>query len=48
VPQTPLAAAPPAPLSPGARIAKLNKLLSDKYITEEEHESKRQKIIDEV
>ena len=45
VPQTPVAAAPPAsaPLSPGARIAKLDKLLSDKYITEEEHASKRQK-----
>ena len=50
VPQTPVAAAPPAsaPLSPGARIAKLDKLLSDNYITEEEHASKRQKIIDEL
>ena len=50
LPQTPVAAAPPAsaPLSPGARIAKLDKLLSDNYITEEEHASKRQKIIDEL
>ena len=50
VPQIPVAAAPPAskPLSPGARITKLGKLLSDNYITEEEHASKRQKSIDEL
>ena len=49
-PQTPVAAAPPAsaPLSPGARIAKLDKPLRDNYITEEGQASKRQKNIDEL